>query len=55
MVRIETAKKLLVEKERNVSEVAELVGYSDIKFFTKQFKKALGVSPNEYRKMFLER
>lgn len=55
MVRIETAKKLLVEKERSVSEVAELVGYSDIKFFTKQFKKALGVSPNEYRKMFLER
>ncbi|SET76206.1 two-component system, response regulator YesN [Lacrimispora sphenoides] len=55
MVRIEAAKKLLVEKERNVSEVAELVGYSDIKFFTKQFKKALGVSPNEYRKMFLER
>jgi two-component system response regulator YesN len=54
-VRIETAKKLLVEKERNVSEIAELVGYSDIKFFTKQFKKALGVSPNEYRKMFLER
>lgn len=33
MVRIEAAKKLLVEKERNVSEVAELVGYSDIKFF----------------------
>ncbi|WP_349945452.1 response regulator [Lacrimispora sp. BS-2] len=55
MVRIETAKKLLVEKERSVSEIAELVGYSDIKFFTKQFKKALGVSPNEYRKMFLER
>ncbi len=55
MVRIEAAKKLLVEKERNVSEVAELVGYGDIKFFTKQFKKALGVSPNEYRKMFLER
>lgn len=55
MVRIETAKKLLVEKERNVSEIAELVGYSDIKFFSKQFKKTLGVSPNEYRKMFLER
>ena len=55
MVRIETAKKLLVEKERNISEIAELVGYNDIKFFTKQFKKTLGVSPNEYRKMFLER
>lgn len=55
MVRIETAKKLLVEKERSISEIAELVGYSDIKFFTKQFKKVMGVSPNEYRKMFLER
>ncbi|MEY8356214.1 response regulator [Lachnospiraceae bacterium 54-53] len=55
LVRIETAKKLLMEKERSISEIAELVGYSDIKFFTKQFKKTLGVSPNEYRKMFLER
>lgn len=55
MVRIETAKKLLMEKERNISEVAALVGYNDIKFFTKQFKKTLGISPNEYRKMFLER
>ena len=55
LVRIETAKKLLVEKERSISEIGELVGYNDIKFFTKQFKKTLGVSPNEYRKMFLER
>ncbi len=55
MVRIETAKKLLVEKERSISEIAEMVGYNDIKFFTKQFKKTLGISPNEYRKMFLER
>lgn len=55
MVRIETAKKLLVEKDRSIGEIAEMVGYNDIKFFTKQFKKTLGVSPNEYRKMFLER
>ncbi|WP_077612869.1 response regulator transcription factor [Clostridium sp. Marseille-P2415] len=55
MVRIETARKLLLEKELSISQIAELSGYSDIKFFTKQFKKTLGVSPNEYRKMFLER
>ncbi|MDK2965272.1 MULTISPECIES: response regulator [Lacrimispora] len=55
MVRIESAKKLLTEKERSISEVAELAGYNDIKFFTRQFKKTLGVSPNEYRKLFTNR
>ncbi|MBE5977001.1 MAG: response regulator [Paenibacillaceae bacterium] len=55
MVRIDTAKKLLTEKERSISEVAELAGYNDIKFFTRQFKKTLGVSPNEYRKLFTNR
>ena len=55
MVRIDTAKKLLTEKERSISEVAELAGYNDIKFFTRQFKKTLGVSPNEYTKLFTNR
>ena len=55
MIRIDTAKKLLTEKDKSISEVAELAGYNDIKFFTRQFKKTLGVSPNEYRKLFTNR
>lgn len=53
--RIKEAKQLLVEKDTSISEVALQAGYNDVKFFTKQFKKAVGISPNEYHKMFVER
>ncbi|MCR4705432.1 MAG: helix-turn-helix domain-containing protein [Lachnospiraceae bacterium] len=54
-VRIEAAKKLLLEKEKKIPEIAALVGYNDVKFFTKQFKKAVGVSPGEFQKLFYEK
>lgn len=53
--RIQDAKQLLIQKDKNVTEVAALVGYNDVKFFNKQFKKTVGISPNEYHKMFSER
>lgn len=49
-LRMEEAKKLLVETKEQVSEIAVKVGYSDISYFTKQFKKFFGISPREYRK-----
>ncbi len=54
-VRIEAAKKLLLEKEKKIPEIAALVGYNDVKFFTKQFKKTVGVSPGEFQKLFYEK
>lgn len=54
-VRIEAAKKLLLEKDKKIPEIAALVGYNDVKFFTKQFKKTVGVSPNEFQKLFYEK
>lgn len=49
--RIQAAKKLLCDISINVSEVAEQVGYSDVKHFSKSFKKVVGISPKDYRKL----
>ena len=49
--RMQVAKKLLCDISSNVSEVAEQVGYGDIKHFSKTFKKIVGISPKDYRKL----
>ncbi|MCI3920782.1 response regulator [Paenibacillus sp. TRM 82003] len=48
--RIERAKLLLLNTAMRVAQVAEMVGYADEKYFSKVFKKAVGVSPNQYRR-----
>ena len=49
-VRIEEAKKLLEQDKMKVYEIAEQVGYSNVDYFHKKFKKITGTSPAEYRK-----
>lgn len=47
--RIQAAMKLLSNCRYKVYEVAELVGYHDITYFSSTFKKIVGVSPSEYQ------
>ena len=47
--RLERAKILLTESSMNVSQIAESLGYRDIYFFSKLFKKVYGVSPTRFR------
>lgn len=50
-VRIEKACVLLREKPHlTISEISNLVGYSDHSYFTKVFRKLMGTSPSHYRK-----
>ncbi len=51
-VRMNEAKELLKNTKLNVSEICEKVGYSDVKYFTKFFKRIVGIKPNEYRKLY---
>ena len=51
-VRISRAKELLKESDLRVSDVCEMVGYSDVKYFTKSFIKHTGLKPNEFRKIY---
>ncbi len=49
-IRMEEAKRLLVETDMRVIEVSQAVGYDNEKHFMKIFKSSCGVSPSEYRK-----
>ncbi len=48
-VRIEVAKKLLLENKTKVYEVSELVGYSSVDYFHSKFKKYVKMSPKKYQ------
>ncbi len=48
-VRIEKAKELLVKTEKNLSEVANEVGFNSESYFTRVFKKNVGIPPGKYR------
>lgn len=49
--RIENAKSLLTETHLLVKDIAEKVGYENSTSFNRIFKKHLGISPTEYRKI----
>ncbi len=51
-VRMDTAKRLLKETNRTVADICGLVGYNDVRHFTKTFTKYSGLKPNEYRKLY---
>lgn len=48
-IRIEKAKELLENPHLKIYEIAYNVGYQNEKYFSKVFKKFVGVTPNEYR------
>ena len=47
--RMRAAKKLLKDHRYKIYEIAEMVGYKDITYFSVTFKKLIGVSPSEYQ------
>lgn len=50
-VRIKAAKRYLAETNHTVVEVSRMVGYTDPKYFSRIFKKAVGLKPKEYRQI----
>lgn len=49
-LRLEKAKELLELPEISISLAAEKTGFESLSYFSKQFKKKYGISPQEYRK-----
>lgn len=47
--RVEMAKKLMDESDMRVYEIAFAVGFNDQHYFSKTFRRIVGVSPSEYR------
>jgi len=48
-IRIQEACRLLKETDNTVIDIAQQVGYKDIKFFNKVFKRNVGLTPGKYR------
>ncbi|HHW00461.1 MAG TPA: response regulator [Clostridiaceae bacterium] len=48
-LRIEAAKKMLMDSEMSAKEVCYAVGYSDPSYFSKVFRKITGLTPVEFR------
>ncbi len=49
-MRIEHSKELLIQGNGKVYEIAEKVGYRNVDYFHKKFRKYVGESPAEFRK-----
>ena len=47
--RVQAAQKLLISSDKSISEIALMVGYEDYNYFTKVFKKLVGITPSKYR------
>lgn len=50
-VRIEDAKRLLLRPSVHIAEVAMNCGFGDVSYFNRTFKKCVGVTPTEYRRV----
>lgn len=51
--RIDIAASLLINSSMQVKEIAEVLHYSDQPYFSNAFKKSIGMSPEQYRKVNL--
>ncbi|AIQ52166.1 hypothetical protein R70331_12055 [Paenibacillus sp. FSL R7-0331] len=53
-IRMEKAARLLQETDHTVQHIAESVGYHDLFYFIKRFKKHTGAVPGQFRKLAVE-
>jgi two-component system response regulator YesN len=51
--RIEHISRLLMDTELQIQEVAEAVGYDDVRHFARYFKHSTGLTPQAYRRKVL--
>jgi two-component system response regulator YesN len=51
ILRMDRASALIIEQQLAIKDVALMVGYNDLAYFYRVFKKHFGVAPGEYRDM----
>ncbi|HDZ56585.1 MAG TPA: GlxA family transcriptional regulator [Pseudomonas xinjiangensis] len=54
-LRIETAKSLLSTTKRSIKTISYDIGYDDASFFARLFRQHTDLSPNQYRRQFLQK
>jgi len=48
-IRIDNAKRLLMETDKKMYQIAKEVGYDNVKYFFRVFKKKAGVTPEQWK------
>lgn len=48
-IRIEKAKELIAETDYSMKDICQMIGYTDPNYFSRSFKKKVGVTPTEYK------
>ncbi len=51
-IRVEESTKLLLDSDRNISEISEEVGFSHVRYYNKHFKLHYNCTPMQYRKKY---
>ena len=51
-IRIECAKKILIESDADMELVSQQAGFSSSSYFIRIFRKSLGLTPGQYRKKY---
>lgn len=51
-LRLEEAKQLLESKDTSIEAIAGEVGYEDMSFFSRLFRREVGLTPGQYRRRF---
>jgi AraC-like DNA-binding protein len=50
--KIDEVKKLLAYSKTPISEICSLLNFNDQSYFTKVFKKVVGITPKQYRERY---
>ncbi|WP_244889447.1 helix-turn-helix domain-containing protein [Pedobacter antarcticus] len=50
---IAEAKNMLTEGDLNISEISHLLGFENTTYFSRLFKKEVGITPNQFKGRFL--
>lgn len=53
-LRIQEAKRLLMQSNNKIYEICEMIGFIDVPYFTKIFKKHTNMTPNKFRNTYYE-
>ena len=53
-LKITRAKELIRDRNMNFSQIAEVLGYSSVHYFSRQFKKVTGMTPSEYSRSIIK-
>lgn len=52
-LKIGLGQKLLITTDKSITEISMILGYDNVSHFNNQFKKFVGTSPQNYRKLWL--